>query len=103
MSSSSSESVLGCGGEDMTVLASKAMLDVLKISVYNGVANDWSQPCLGKLLCNCKCQFSKCILCAENRSFNNLHKNFYCQSFLFHLVPYLPRGLKRLASELFSR
>ena len=54
MSRASSESVFGCSGQDVKVVASKAMLDILKVSLFNGVANDWSLPCLGKILCNCK-------------------------------------------------
>ena len=50
----SSESVFGCR-EDINKVASKAFLDVLKISVYNGVINDWSLPCLGRILCECRC------------------------------------------------
>ena len=54
MSSASSESVFGCSGQDVKLVASKAMLDILKVSLFNGVANDWSLPCLGKIFCNCK-------------------------------------------------
>ena len=55
MNMSRTESVFGCSGQDVTMVASKAMLDILKVSLYNGVAHDWSLPCLGKILCNCKC------------------------------------------------
>ena len=37
--------------EDVTKVAIKALMDIIKITVYNGVANDWSLPCLGKILC----------------------------------------------------
>ena len=60
MGRSSSESVFGCQGQEVVVVASKAMLDILKVSLYNGVANDWSLPCLGKILCSCK--FFYCVI-----------------------------------------
>ena len=54
MNMNRTESVFGCSGQDVTMVASKAMLDILKVSLFNGVAHDWSLPCLGKILCNCK-------------------------------------------------
>ena len=61
ISRSNSESVFGCQGQEVTGVASKAMLDILKVSLYNGVANDWSLPCLGKILCSC--EYPKFLLC----------------------------------------
>ena len=52
ISSERSEDDGGCGSvEDVTKVAIKALMDIIKITVYNGVANDWSLPCLGKILC----------------------------------------------------
>ena len=48
----SEEENKACGTvDDVTKVATKALMDIIKISVYNGVANDWSLPCLGKILC----------------------------------------------------
>ena len=53
ISSNTSEEKDGVCGTvtDITKVATKALMDIIKISVYNGVANDWSLPCLGKILC----------------------------------------------------
>ena len=37
--------------EDLNKVANKAFLDILNISLFNAVAQDWSLPCLGKILC----------------------------------------------------
>ena len=37
--------------EDLNKVADKAFLDILNISLFNAVAQDWSLPCLGKILC----------------------------------------------------
>ena len=73
ISSERSEDDGGCGSvEDVTKVAIKALMDIIKITVYNGVANDWSLPCLGKILC-----LGKYLLYLEK--FSKEHNSF-CQS-----------------------
>ena len=59
LSSKSSESIFKCS-DDINKITSKALLDVLKLAVDNGPENEWSLPCLGKILCLGK---SCCSLC----------------------------------------
>ena len=75
ISSERSEDDGGCGSvEDVTKVAIKALMDIIKITVYNGVASDWSLPCLGKILC-----LGKYLLYLYLEKFSKEHNRF-CQS-----------------------
>ena len=39
---------------DYTAKASEALLDILKVAVYNEIENEGSRACLGKQLCHSK-------------------------------------------------
>ena len=39
---------------DYTAKASEALLDILKVAVYNQIENEGSRACLGKQLCQSK-------------------------------------------------